>query len=517
MGFSTLGAMSVAQSNDPSRRRHALLAAGVALAAAAALAAPSSPLLPGPDTRLEEAVTWLALSVAFAAGVAFWRAGIYLLIAAIMLEGAVRKWIANDIAIFMVKDFFLLGVYAAVLPTLRRAELRRPWWLLAPLAALVALALVHVARTDGVEQAAIGLRSYVLYVPLLWVAPKLLPRTRQWVALAVAIVVVGAAESVLGAIQTLTGGDFINRLTTGTLPALVTHGNVAYLRPTGTFLQVGTFTAFMFFPVVVVLAAVAWAPRNRVLWSLLALTVLGTWGVMLGASRALTWTSVAAAVGFLAIALARRRFLPVALLALAVVVGITLFRNLPLGDDEFERNVTYTYIDREGKVTEQTVSIGSGNAAAVSRASVDKGRRTDATDFVGGGMPHNRIDEQLRVITSQGLVGHGTGTMTLGSGYVAAQKGALAGEGMYSKVAWELAWPGLVAFCLFLAAMFVAALRGAVRTRGPAERWLASLAVAVAVLVPGWSVLVFALDYPIVASLYYSFVGYAVAQDAAEG
>jgi hypothetical protein len=136
-----------------------LLLAGVAAAATAAVAAPPSPLLPAPVGPTAVGVATAVLAVGFALGLHWPLHALYGVVALTIAEGAVRRWAVNDLTVFLLKDFLLVGVYAAVLPRLRRAQLRRPWWLLAPLAGLIALALLHVPRSESLAQAVIGIRS----------------------------------------------------------------------------------------------------------------------------------------------------------------------------------------------------------------------------------------------------------------------------------------------------------------------------------------------------------------------
>src|SRR5207244_3383141 len=105
------------------------------------------------------------------------------LIALVVLEGAIRKWAINNVVVFLAKDFVALGIYAAVLPRAQGATLRRPWWLIAPLAGLAVLALASIVRTPSISQAVIGIRSYFVLVPMLWVAPALITTRRRAYAL----------------------------------------------------------------------------------------------------------------------------------------------------------------------------------------------------------------------------------------------------------------------------------------------------------------------------------------------
>src|SRR4051812_10127820 len=86
---------------------------GVVLAVAAAVAAPSSVLLPGPRGGAATAAAAAVLVAAFVAGFAAPVGGFFAVLALTVIEGAIRKWLYNSVTVFLVKDFLLVGVYAA--------------------------------------------------------------------------------------------------------------------------------------------------------------------------------------------------------------------------------------------------------------------------------------------------------------------------------------------------------------------------------------------------------------------
>src|SRR5258708_26903195 len=154
--------------------RLAWFAFGALFALSAALAAPSTTLLPAPATAGGKLLAAAVLFAVFAAGFLRPGPGLFGLVTLTVLEGAIRKWVVNDIDVFLLKDFLMIGIYAAILPRINVKEWRRPWWFLAPLFGIITLALLEAVRSPSLSQAVVGLRSYVIYVPLLWVGPALL-------------------------------------------------------------------------------------------------------------------------------------------------------------------------------------------------------------------------------------------------------------------------------------------------------------------------------------------------------
>lgn len=483
--------------------------AGLALAVAATLLAPSSALLHGPDGSAEITIAVAALGIAFGAGLVWPRQAFFALFLVVVLEGAFRKWVVNDVTAFLFKDFLLLGIYAGTLPRLRAHDLRRPWWIVAPIAGIAVLALLHAPAAAAWSQAAIGLRSWVIYVPLLWVAPRLLASQRDRSTLVVLVVVIGIAEAVLAAIQSLSGNAWLNTLVPGSPPPLITTEAVAYLRPSGTMLQVGALSVLILLATLAAYALVASSPSRRLrLLGLAAPAALG-WVVTYSGSRALLFSIAAASVALAVYALARRDLVPLLAVPAAFAIGYATLAYAPLpgGSTTANRTVEYSFLDEQGRVIRGEVPTAStprsglfDRATRVNRADPDaKDRDTTAA----------RIREQLDVISEQSLLGHGTGTMTLGSEY-ALPGVRLRGESSYAKAAYELGWIGLALLVWALAAL-AAATGDAVRRTSGGDRVLPLFALGVTTLLPLWMLFSFTLDYPIVGVLYWTATGAALA------
>jgi hypothetical protein len=306
------------------RSRPLLAGAGAALALAAAAVAPSSQLLPAPHGTGETLLAAVVLALAFAAGLRWPVESFYGLITLTVLEGAIRKWIVNNIAVFLLKDFLLLGVYAAVLPRLRRDQLRRPWWILAPLVGIVVLALVLAPRSNGLSQVAIGLRSYVIYLPLIWVAPALLTTRRRVLGFLALVASLAIVEAVLAVVQALVGPGVLNKLVSGAQAGLITFNGVAYLRPSGTFMQVGVLAGFLFFGLLASFALLTYLRRGRLF--VLALLVPGflTGGLVYSSARTLLGSALLAGVVLGVVLLVRRRVFTLAAVVASFAIGFVV-------------------------------------------------------------------------------------------------------------------------------------------------------------------------------------------------
>jgi hypothetical protein len=313
------------------RPAHLLLPLGIALAAAAAAAAPSTELLPGPAGTVGTLLAAAVLGAAFAAGYLAPLRALYGLVLVIVLEGAVRKWAVNDITVFLTKDFLALGIYAAVLPRLSLAELRRPWWLLAPLAALVVLAVAHAPLAAAPDQAAVGLRTYLVFVPLLWVGPMLLRTRRAAIGMLVLLVGVGAAQALLATAQVVAGAGILNAVVPGTPVGTNTIAGQGFLRPSGTFLHTGTLSGYLVFVTVAAAALVAVFRRGPLLAVALAGIGFLAVGIVYTSARTLLGSTALVVAALLAYLLLRRRWLSLVAVPVAFLIGIgVVFKAVPL-------------------------------------------------------------------------------------------------------------------------------------------------------------------------------------------
>lgn len=452
----------------------------------------------------------LALACAFALGYAAPRPGLYALVLGVVLEGAFRKWVLNDVVAFLAKDFLALGIYAAVIPTIRREEWRRPWWLIAPIAGLVFLAVVYTARSDSWGQAVIGLRSWTIYVPLLWVAPKLLATRTRTLGFVVLILTIGVAESILAAVQSLSGSAALNELVPGSPPPIVTVDGLNYLRPSGTMLQVGAFAGLVLFAVLAACALVA-AAKWRILVALAAAApFVLVWSIVYAGGRALFLGVAAATAALVAYLVWRRRFGALAAVVASFALGYAALVTQPFVDRAPGRlqAIEYTIVDEQGRVLKATTQVTTGSP---------RGGFTDRLTAIEEADPEaeppaytsSRIRAQLETIADQGVLGRGTGTMTLGSTYVVPDQ-PLAGESIYAKAAWELGWPGLLFVLWLFGALVLATAVGAVMTLDW-RRAAALVGFGAACLIPAWCLFNFTLDMPAVAILFWSFTGIATA------
>lgn len=222
----------------------------------------------------------MALVAILAAGfsAAYWRRAVLVAMVLLVFEGALRKWALPEAqaALYLAKDVILLGAYvgfgmakgfAAPVPSARPFIM-----LLAMAAAYGAIEMLNPAL-PSLTLAAVGWRSYFLYVPLLFVVPQLfdslddLDRAlRRYALIALPVAALGIVQfysPIDSELNVLVQHDPSDH---GTAAAFGKYFNRA--RVAGTFAYVSGFGAYLIAVAFLILALEAgrgWRLRGNVL------------------------------------------------------------------------------------------------------------------------------------------------------------------------------------------------------------------------------------------------------------
>jgi O-antigen ligase len=184
-----------------------------------------------------------------------WRRGFYGLVAWILFEDLVRKYLGNNMAIFFGKDVLAIVLYISFFRALRAKKfetLRVPFRI--PLLLFLWFALLQVFNpaSTSIFYGILGMKIYFLYVPLIYIGYALMKSEkdlRRFFSFVCALILIVAA---LGLAQSIIGPTFLNPVTLqedlrelGTLYRTAPiSGQVAY-RPTSVFVSAGRFQDFL--------------------------------------------------------------------------------------------------------------------------------------------------------------------------------------------------------------------------------------------------------------------------------
>jgi hypothetical protein len=214
------------------------------------------------EAILANNLTLLAFSgLVFVAGAVFiailndWRRGLYLLVAWILFEDFVRKYLGNNMAIYFAKDFLALALYLSFFRARMAKKIEKfgiPFRV--PLSIFFwfcALQIFNPASTS-VYYGILGLKINFLYVPLIYVGYSIVESEedlRRFLCFVCILILIVAG---LGLAQSILGPSFLNpkimqediRDLSNAYRAAPISGLVAY-RPTSVFVSAGRFQDFL--------------------------------------------------------------------------------------------------------------------------------------------------------------------------------------------------------------------------------------------------------------------------------
>ena len=184
-----------------------------------------------------------------------WRRGLYFLIAWILFEDMVRKYLGNNMAIYFAKDFLALALYLSFFRARLAKRIEKfqiPFRL--PLALFFWFCLIQIFNpaSSSIYYGILGMKVNFIYVPLIYVgyafAESEVDLRRFMSFLCVLIIVVAG----LGLAQSIIGPTFLNprviqediRELSTTYRTAPISGLLAY-RPTSVFVSAGRFQDFL--------------------------------------------------------------------------------------------------------------------------------------------------------------------------------------------------------------------------------------------------------------------------------
>jgi hypothetical protein len=138
----------------------------------------------------------------------FWRIATWAALILMIYEGALRKWFLPQFQqpIYFAKDALLLGAYFGYFVGSRWLRGRNPFHRhvgngILAFYALLCLSQLLNPRLPNIFVGLYGLQSYIMYVPLMYMVPALLPDERAMRRFVLGVVITAAIPLALGIIQ----------------------------------------------------------------------------------------------------------------------------------------------------------------------------------------------------------------------------------------------------------------------------------------------------------------------------
>jgi hypothetical protein len=195
-------------------------------------------------------LTLFAVAAAFCFSFVYWRQAVYATLAIVFVEGFFRN-LLDDPGVLLLKDLMVFAIYARVLTdrVQRRDTLLPASPVSLPLAVFASIVVVQMANPNvtSFEQALVGVRTWLYYVPLFFVAQEMIRDERDLRRMAWFVLVAAAPIGALGLYQYLAGSQAYAGLGPGFANAtfIVGDGASEIFRPNATFAWPSNFALFL--------------------------------------------------------------------------------------------------------------------------------------------------------------------------------------------------------------------------------------------------------------------------------
>jgi len=219
-----------------------------------------------------------AATAAIAFSIVYWRQAVLAAMLLLIFEGALRKWVLPEAqaALYLAKDMLLVGAYVGFAMA---KGFSLPVGRARPLVVLIAVSAIYGAiemlnpALPSLTLAAVGWRSYFLYVPLIFIVPYLYDSMDELDRVLRRYALVALPVAALGLVQFYSPIDSeLNALVqhdpTGRSTAVAFGQHYDRARVAGTFAYVSGFGAYLMavaFLVLALLASRDWRARGNLL------------------------------------------------------------------------------------------------------------------------------------------------------------------------------------------------------------------------------------------------------------
>ena len=193
---------------------------------------------------------YLAGGAAFGLSFLFWRQAVYAVFAVLFVEGYIRN-LLNTPDVLLLKDLMLAAIYIRVLADRvhGRSGLIPASPINVPLAAFAAIVLAQTFNPNvtAVGQAVVGVRTWLFYVPLYFVAREMFPTERELRRFVWFVVLCAVPISLFAFRQYFAGPEAYASLGQGFEKAVFVTGGAggSIFRPNATFAWSTNFALFL--------------------------------------------------------------------------------------------------------------------------------------------------------------------------------------------------------------------------------------------------------------------------------
>src|ERR1700733_1361334 len=219
-----------------------------------------------------------------------WRTGFYLFLFWVIFEDLLRKYMGNNMAIYFGKDALVLLIYIWLFLSVRRNRdkfFRPPFAM--PLVFFLSFAVMQAFNpySPSPLYGALGIKVYFLYSGLMFVGYALIRTDDHLRRFLTTSMLLAAAVSILGIIQSIVGPQFLNPSTLApeikdlaSLQKITPISGEIINLPTAVFVSASRYSSFMLLAIVLGLGATGYLllhmVRGRwIVWSCLGIVAVG--------------------------------------------------------------------------------------------------------------------------------------------------------------------------------------------------------------------------------------------------
>jgi hypothetical protein len=260
----------------------------------------------------------IVVLILFVASARFWRVAVWAALVLMIYEGALRKWLLPQFQeqIYFLKDLLLLGAYLGcffgsrlmrnrpIVPRYGTDRTVRINWIVAIFACFCFLQMLN-PRLPNWKVGLYGFASYLIYIPLMYIVPDLLPDERTFRRFVTLALIVCTVPLALGVVQFNLPPDHLLNRYAWSDQSVATFGSADHARVTSTFSYITGYSTFLVALGVFLLAAIAVERRTYIAVAKFALLLLTAANLLMTGSRGAVAQFALALPAFLWLAISR--------------------------------------------------------------------------------------------------------------------------------------------------------------------------------------------------------------------
>ncbi len=228
-----------------------------------------------------------------------WQNCLHMVFYLTVFEGAIRKWVVPGAAdlVYFIKDVIVIIAYIKFYlqpPEQRTNFLKAPTLkFVLFLSLLVPVLQIFNPKLGSVILGTIGIRGYVLYMPLIFLLPSFFQDKEEFIAFIRRYLIISIGVCCLALVQYVSpANSLINRYAAEDVKYIATMGSSDNVRTTGTFSYISGFTTYLTFCFAFTIPLLTYRQSARNHFLVLAVLLFLIGGFLVSGSRGPLFSSI---------------------------------------------------------------------------------------------------------------------------------------------------------------------------------------------------------------------------------